>query len=431
VEEKFDTIIVGAGPAGCVAAHQLAKEGLKVLVLERGEYPGAKNVFGGILHTATLNRLFPNFLKEAPVERYVTKRVIVLLGKESHTSLEFSCQDYGNPPYNGFTTLRAKFDRWLANKAEEAGALIMTETRVDDMLWKDGKVIGVKVGRSEGNVFADVVIAADGANSIIAKKANLRKSFSPEQMALGIKEILEMPKGLIERHFNLTGDEGAAYLFVGQSTGGLEGGSFIYTNKRSLSIGITCHLNGLMRERKKPSEILENFKNHTSVRGLIQEGTMKEYSAHLIPEGGIRMMPQLYSDGIIVVGDAAGLTVNNGFNVRGADFALASGEMAAKAVLKAKESSDFSKNSLSIYKKFLEESFVLKDLKTYRGFPNLLRNRSMYEIYPTIICDLVKGMYDVDESPKKRLSRMAWDRIRENRSIWSLLKDIFQGIRAI
>jgi electron transfer flavoprotein-quinone oxidoreductase len=431
LKEKFDTIIVGAGPAGCIAAYQLAKAGLTVLVLERGEYPGSKNVFGGILHTSTLNRLFPQFWEEAPVERYIVKRVLVLLGEKSSTSLEFRCQDYGNPPYNGFTTFRAKFDRWLAGKAEEAGALIMTDTRVDDLLYKNGNVIGVKVAKSEGDVFGDVVIAADGVNSLIAKKAKLRKPFLPEHLALGIKETWELPKGLIEKRCDLSGNEGAAYLFVGESTKGLEGGSFIYTNKKSLSIGITCYLNSLIRERKKPSEVIENFKKHPVVSDFIREGSMREYSTHLIPEGGLHMMPQLYSGGILLAGDAAGFTVNNGLNVRGADFAIASGIIAAKTVLKAKKKADFSKNSLSIYKKLLAESFVLKDLKTYTGISTLLKKKSTYEIYLPMISDLVKGMYDVGNYPQKKISRMVWDKVREKRSIGLFLKDIFQGIRSL
>ncbi len=431
MKEKFDTIIVGAGPAGCTAAYQLAKAGLAVLVLERGEYPGSKNIFGGILHTTTLNGLFPQFWEEAPVERYITKRVLVFLGEKSSTSLEFRCQDYGNPPYNGFTTFRAKFDRWLAGKAEEAGALIMTDTRADDLLYKNGKVIGVKIGKSEGDAFADVVIAADGVNSLIAKKANLRKPFLPEHMALGIKEVWELPKGLIEKRCNLSSKEGAAYLFVGESTKGLEGGSFIYTNKKSLSIGITCYLSGLIRERKKPSEVIENFKNHPVISDFIRDGTMREYSTHLIPEGGLSMMPQLYSDGILLAGDAAGFTVNNGFNVRGADFAIASGIIAAKVVLKAKEKADFSKDSLSIYENLIGESFVLKDLKTYRGISSLLKKSSTYKIYLPMISHLLKGIYDVDNNPQKKFSRMLWDQVKKKRTIWSFLKDIFQGIRSI
>lgn len=429
--EKFDAIIVGAGPAGTIAAYELAKEGMEILVIERGEYPGAKNVFGGILHVAALNEVFPNFWELAPVERYVTKRVVVFLGEESSVSLEFKSQNHGEVPYNGFTVLRAKFDKWLASKAEDAGALIMTDTRADDLIWKDGKVVGVKVAKKGGNVFADVVIAADGVNSMLAKKANLRKPFSPDHLALGVKEVWELPEDFIESYFDLTANEGAAHLFIGQSTGGIEGATFIYTNRKSVSIGLTCHLAGLVRDKKEPGQLIESFKLHPFVNKIVQNGTMREYSSHLVPEGGIHMLPQVYASGLLLTGDAAGLTMNNGFNVRGADFAIASGRMAARTVLEAKKRADFSAKSLSHYRKLLEDSFVLRDLKTYSKFPGLMKNKAVFKVYPEVVCELIKEMYDVDNRPKKKPGRVLFKKVKERMSIRSFCKDVISVIRAM
>src|SRR3989304_8912038 len=108
MSEKFDAIIVGAGPAGCAAAYSLARMGFNVLIVERGKYPGAKNVMGGRVYAHALNRLIPEFWKEAPVERRVTREKLTFLCNKASVTLDFQDEDLGEPP-NSFTILRAKF----------------------------------------------------------------------------------------------------------------------------------------------------------------------------------------------------------------------------------------------------------------------------------------------------------------------------------
>src|SRR5437660_2706708 len=146
--QQFDTIVVGAGPAGSSAALAMARAGLQVGLIERGEYPGAKNVSGaGFYAPNLLADLLPNFWEEAPVERYLTRRAITFLGKEAALSLDFRTNHFSQPPYNGFTILRPKFDRWLAAKAEEAGALLLTSTLLYDLLYQGKRVVGVRSRR--------------------------------------------------------------------------------------------------------------------------------------------------------------------------------------------------------------------------------------------------------------------------------------------
>ncbi len=164
--QQFDAIVVGAGPAGSSAALAMARAGLEVALIERGEYPGAKNVSGAALYAPDLlSDLLPDYWEEAPVERYMTRRVVTFLGKEAATSLDFRTNRFSKPPYNGFTILRPKFDRWLAGKAEEAGTFLITSTVVDDLLYKGKQVVGVRCRREEGDLYAPIVIAADGANT--------------------------------------------------------------------------------------------------------------------------------------------------------------------------------------------------------------------------------------------------------------------------
>lgn len=431
MSEKFDIIVVGAGPAGSSAAYILAKAGFNVLMLERGEYPGAKNLFGGVFYSKVLNDLFPNFWEEAPVERYVTKHVTTFLCETDSFSLEFKSKDFSTPPYNGFTVLRSRFDRWFAGKAEEAGAVLMTNTIVDDIIWEKQKAVGVKVRKKEGEVYADLIIIADGINSIIVRKAKLRTDYSPEQVAVGVKELIKLPEEEINKRFGLKGDEGGAYTFVGNATNGIEGGGFLYTNKNSISLGIVCHLSGLLRSKRGPYEIIEDFKSHPSIANLIEGGILKEYSGHLVNEGGFDTMPPLFTDGLLIAGDAATMCVNNGLTIRGVDLAIGSGVAAAETAIKAKEKGDFSKLTLSYYRNVLEEKVVLKDMRTYRHAPSLLRNVRLYDTYPALLCNLAKKLLTIDGSPKKKV----WELLNEERkgsvSLLHVLKDLAGGIRSV
>jgi electron transfer flavoprotein-quinone oxidoreductase len=432
IPEKFDVVIVGAGPAGSTAALVLARAGLKVAVFERGEQPGAKNMFGGVLYyTEALNELLPDFWKQAPIERYVTRHILTFLTSNSSFSISFTDDEFGYPPYNGVTLLRAKFDPWYAKKAEEAGAFLITGTVVDDLIWDGDKVIGVRTRRSEGEVQADAVIAADGANSLLAKRAGLRKEFSSSSLAIAAKEVLALPAETIEERFGLANGEGLAQSFVGACTKGLEGGAFLYTNKSSLSLGIVVRLSSLQARQTSIAELLEDFKSNSYIKQAIRGTTLKEYSGHLIPEEGIRMVPELCSNGLLVVGDAAGFLVSTGLTLEGMNFAIASGFAAAQALKMAKQKGDFSKKGLAGYKTLLEESFVLKDLKTFRHAPSFQANPRLYDLYPSLVCGISRRLFKVTGHPRKKILSLVRAEMKGKISPWRLAKDIMQAGRAL
>jgi electron transfer flavoprotein-quinone oxidoreductase len=412
-EDKFTAIIVGAGPAGSTAAYVLAKEGHEVLLIEKGAQPGSKNMFGGRMYCHALNRIIPNFWDEAPLERPVAREIITLLDGEKSVSV--NCQDlnWTRPPYHSFTLLRAEFDAWLAAKAEEAGAMVACNIRVDDLLIDSGRVAGIRAGEDE--MLADVVIAADGANSVIAQKAGLAQVFTPHQVATGVKEIIELPAEAISQRFQLDGDHGAAQLFVGSCTKGMQGGGFLYTNKKSISLGLVVNAAELQRNPYRLPDLVEDFKAHPHIAPLIAGGNVAEYSAHLIPEAGMGMMPQLSGDGIVVVGDAAGFVLNLGYLVRGMDFAIASGEAAARAVMAAKGQGDFSRHGLGIYRKILEESFVLRDLEFYRRAPEFQENSRLFQTYPKLATSVASRLFTVDGSPPVHLLGKILSEIKESR----------------
>ncbi|WP_406677103.1 FAD-dependent oxidoreductase [Moorella sp. ACPs] len=429
-EEKFTAIIIGAGPAGSTAAYLLAQAGLEVLLIEKGPTPGSKNMFGGRMYSHALNRIIPNFWEEAPVERPVVREVITFMTEDKSVSLVCQDEKWANQPYHSFTLLRAEFDAWLASKAEEAGALLACGVRVDDLLIDNGRVVGVRAGEDE--MLADVVIAADGVNSLMAQKAGLRKELEPRQVATGVKEVIELPPEIISQRFQVSGNNGVAQLFVGSCTKGMQGGGFLYTNKNSISLGLVVKAAELQRSSYRLVDMMEDFKAHPHIAPLVEGGQVVEYSAHLVPEAGLEMMPRLYGDGILVTGDAAGFVLNLGYQVRGMDFAIASGEAAAKAVKEAKARNDFSQQTLRLYEDFLKQSFVLRDMEAYRQAPHFLENERLFGAYPDLATGLVSKMFTVDGTAPVHLLNKFMGQLKESRIGWlQLAGDALKGGRTL
>lgn len=430
--QQFDAIVVGAGPAGSSAALAMARAGLRVALIERGEYAGAKNVSGAALYApGLLAELLPNYWEEAPVERFLTRRVISLLGQESALSIDFRSNHFAQPPYNGFTILRPKFDRWLADKAQQAGATLITSTVVDDLLYEREQVVGVLCRREQGELYAPIIIAADGANSFLAKKAGLQHEFKADEMTLGIKEVLRLDAHTIEERFNLTNDQGMATEYVGFATGNVKGGAFLYTNHDTLSIGLVTQIASLAQERVKAYELLDRFKQHPAVAPLVRDSVPVEYSAHMIPEGGWAMLPQLSRGGLLVVGDAAGFVFAAGIFLEGMNFAIASGLAAAGTAQEAHSQGDFSAASMARYRQRLEKSFVLRDLKRFKRAPAFLNNERLLHMYPELLCQAAENVFRSDGKPRRKLGRTIYGTMRGKVALRTMLRDGWQAARAL
>ncbi len=430
MDEKFDAIIIGAGLAGSAAALRLAEAGLEVVLVERGPYPGSKNLSGGVLYGPVLNELVPNYWEDAPIERAITNQRVMFMTEQSSFNIDFKNQAFSEKPYNAISVLRGKFDRWLGEKAEEAGAMLVPGIKVDEVILEDNRAVGIMAGGEE--MRSDVVILADGANSFFTEKLGLRKRFDPSQMAVGVKELIELPQETINERFNVPDGQGVAYGIVGYATKGVAGGGFLYTNKESLSIGLVMHLDELLETGLHPANMMAEFLTHPTIQPLIKGGKMVEYGAHQVPEGGLAMMPKLFMDGLLVTGDSAGFSINNGFVVRGMDLALSSGMLAAETVLKAKQAEDFSASSLSVYQQLLENSFVLKDMHTYAGAPSFMKSERLYEAYPHMLESLMTKIYTHTGTPKEHLMPMVMKSLKESDvSLISLAKDGLKGVRSL
>ena len=401
--EKVDVIIVGGGLAGLSCAYELADSGMTVIVLERGDFSGSKNVTGGRIYVSPVRKYLPDLWKEAPLERHVTKEILTLMGEQNSTTLELYSDRLNRAPFPSYTVLRAKFDRWFADLVSEKGVFVIPQKNVDDLLKEGGKIIGIRAGEEE--IGADCVVAADGTLSFLTEKAGLRGPFKPQHLALGFKEVIRLDPKTIEDRFRLGEGEGAAQLFVGSLTRGMMGGGFLYTNLDSLSLGIVVGIQSLnQREpREEVYKLLEEFRERPEIKNLVRGGEVVEYSAHMITEAGIRVRSTVYGDGILVVGDAAGLGLNMLVTVKGMEYAMVSGVLAGRTIKKAKEKNDFSATSLAEYEALLNESFIMKEMHTFQNSLHILENDRLFTKYPQAISNLFEKVMWVDENPKEGL----------------------------
>ncbi|MBE3578124.1 MAG: FAD-dependent oxidoreductase [Limnochordales bacterium] len=429
--EKFDAIVVGAGPAGITAAYCLARDGLKVVMIERGEQPGTKNTMGGVLYRQMLDEVIPGFWKEAPLERHVIDQQWWLLSEDSAVKFGHRNSEHDKEPYNAFTVLRAKFDRWYAQQAVKQGALLITETVVTRLLRDSaGRVIGVETDRPDGELLADVVIVCEGANTLVLEASGIKPKPRADAMAVAVKEVISLPREVIENRFQIQGDQGAVIELFGDPTLGMVGNAFIYTNKDSLSVGLGAMISEFQRRRVHPHQLLERFKQHPVVAPLVAGGEIKEYMAHMIPEGGYEAMPPLYGDGFLVCGDAAGMVI--AVHREGSNLAITSGRLAAETVVEAAEAGDFSARKLSAYREKLEQSFVLKDLRQYRHLtPMMERSPQFLGVYPGLLNRALQEFLTVDGVPKRQKEKQILRRILKERPVTALLGDAYRMWRAL
>jgi electron transfer flavoprotein-quinone oxidoreductase len=405
--EAFDVVVVGAGPAGAAAALAVARGGRSVCLLERGPFPGSKNMYGGVTYPSVLNELLPGFWEELPVQRWITRRSTMVATESQSVTVDVQAADWGVPPYNGATTLRSELDPWLAGKAVAAGAVLVTSTTATALLrGPDGRVAGVRTDRPDGDIAAKVVIACDGVNSFLAKEAGLYRHFSPDHFTLGAKEVLGFAKEEIDRRFGLVDRQGVDIEMIGV-TQGLPGGGFLYTNLESVAVGVVVGVEALAAGSMRPEALIEGVKSHPAIAPLLRGGELVEYSAHLIPEGGYDAMPELVTDGLLVAGDAGGFCLAAGIFLEGVNFAIGSGHAAGETALEAIARGDTSTKGLAGYERRMRDSFVLADHKKMRRAPRLVLSERIQQRYPALICGIAQDLFTVaNPAPKPGLARL-------------------------
>jgi electron transfer flavoprotein-quinone oxidoreductase len=388
-----------------------------VLMLEKARIPGERSMTGGVLYGdfpgdwGFIN-LVPDFESSAPLERRILTHEVAVLDSpdwKKGTSRYYRLTKGSLPSRLGifstnietghdYSVLRRGFDRWFADLAVEAGAMLSTETTAEGLLIEGGGVVGVRTPKEE--LRAKVVIDASGVTSTLVAESGLRERLTPRQLYHGVKRVYKLDPGTIEKRFRVKPGDGRAVFFLGEFMHGIGGGAFVYTNRDSLSVGLVVSLDSLIRatterfvEVGKAIDVLDEFEAHPMVAELLDGGRAVEYAAHNIPKGHRSMLKKPLTDGFMVAGDALGSFVKIGPMIDGMRRAITSGMMAAHAYLEASQSGSYKAKNLSRYRDLLSpiyedvnrsgrDSFISESSFTYHTLPRILfGTRIMASVY--------------------------------------------------
>ncbi len=399
--DDFDVIVAGAGMAGCSAAIRLAQGGANVLLLERSPEAGAKNLSGGVLWGRDLDRILPNWATEMPVERHIVRKRFGFLTDDAAFSVDFDDQRWKRPPFTVHAVLRARTDAWLAKKAEEAGATVVTGVPVDRLLWEGSRVRGVVQGGEP--MTAPITIVADGSNSRLTLGTPIRPQARLEREAteLGIKETYRLPAERIEERFQLEPGEGHAEEWVaGILPPGVMGGGFLYTNQDTLSLGVIVNIGSLYGQNIPSHELIERFTHHPSIAPRLKGAELVEYGAKLVTSGWASRPAAFSGDGWMVVGDAAGFVFSNGIVIQGMNYAIRSGLEAAETALVARQAGDASAARLADYDGRLKSTGILHDFRDFEKLDRVKWNPRIYGADPKFAVELFRALFTESGAPK-------------------------------
>ena len=254
---------------------------------------------------------------------------------------------------------------------------------------------------------SNVVVIAEGSNSVLTRSYGFDSMIHAQDrhgMLLGVKEVIHLGEDVINSRFGcFPGDEerppsglameGALAIYDDMAekawkdypdTAGLvpRAGGWLYTNRDTLSIGVVIQLDSLP-QGIHTYDMLAAYKAHPAIAPLLEGGEVVEYGGHLVPEYGLDRIPtKLVRDGAVVIGDAAGLVYSNGAVIQGQNYSIHSGKLAAKTIAKCIESGKCDAASLNQYKKDLDASYVMRDLKRFKTTAKFLSDDANYTWVP-------------------------------------------------
>jgi electron transfer flavoprotein-quinone oxidoreductase len=345
--EHYEAVVVGAGPGGAAAAAELANRGVETLVLERGSEAGSKNVSGGLIYAEesapyTIDDLFPEFREEA-TERPVTENYIHNISGNKVKTFDLGDVHHHDTEWAD-AVLRRRMDSWLAERVHErtreTGGGLLTDVSVTGLLREGGEIVGVTCEEIDP-IRADMVVAADGVNSELARDAGLMDWEEPDEWFQGVKATVDLPEGAVEERFDVDEDEGVAHLFSGDLFDGVRGGGFLYTNEDTLSIGVVFHLDSIVEERAEPHELLDALLTHPLLADWVGDDYEElEYAAKLVPDSKKVANTSPFADRLVLVGDAGGQMQAQGPIIKGMNHAVTAGALAAEAFDEAQRAGD-------------------------------------------------------------------------------------------
>lgn len=379
---KTDVLIIGGGPSGLATAIHLADtfkqngQNHRILLIEKGGAIGSHILSGAVIKPDIFKELLPDVdFSEIPFDAKVIKDRVVLLRENDSTQLPFHIPYMNN--IGNYTASLGLICKYLANKAEEKGVEIYTSFAIDEILYKDGKVIGAKTKDTgidhHGNqlenfqvgtsIEAKITIFAEGTRGsltkMLIKKFQLSKDKNEQIYSLGCKEVWSVPEGNIQ--------PGQIYHTMGYPLNSDEfGGGFIYgLNDNKVALGLVVGL-----DFKDPTfdvhYAMQIWKTTPFVSKLLKGGRLLRFGAKTLPEGGFYAVPKLYVDNALIVGDSAGFVSMPA--LKGVHLAIKSGMLAAKTIAKALENNDTSEKTLALYDELIKNSSIYKELYPVRNF---------------------------------------------------------------
>ncbi len=377
-----DVLIVGAGPSGLSTALHLANklnkdnEKKRIMVIDKGQEIGSHILSGTLIKEKALKELLnEEEFKNLPIESEVISDDTIKLSPDGYSTLPF------HPPYmnnigNKIVSL-SNVCIYLAKLAVEKGVEVYAGFSISDFIYEDGKIIGVKSidtgvdkeGNKQKNfqegteVFAKLIILAEGSRGSLAKKVKnkfaLRANSNPQLYSIGIKEKWSVKEGSIK--------EGEVYHTFGYPLKSEEfGGGFIYgLGDNRVELGFAIGLD-YKDPTLDPHALMQIWKQHPFLKKILKGGSLTQYGAKTIPEGGWNCISKLYIDNLLIVGDSAGFVAMPA--LKGVHLSVTSGMCAAKTAYEALKANDFSKTKLSIYEKLIDESRIKEELYPVRNF---------------------------------------------------------------
>lgn len=368
--EHYEAVVVGAGPGGAAAAATLAQHDIETVVLERGVEAGSKNVTGGLIYAEesapyTIDDLFDGFREEA-TERPVTEYYLHNIAGNKVKTFDITRLHEHDTAWSD-AVLRRKMDGWLEDavheKTRETGGGLLTDVRVNGLLRENGEIVGVTSDELDP-ITADIIIAADGVNSELARDAGLMDWDDPAEWFQGVKAVVAMPE--VNERFDISEDEGEAHLFSGDLYEGVRGGGFLYTNEDTLSVGNVFHLDSIIEEEAEVHELLDALLTHPLLaQWLGDEYRELEYSAKLVPDSKKVAHTSPYADRLVLVGDSAGQMQAQGPIIKGMNHAVTAGALAAEAFVEANSRGDPSAAG-ELYAQKLDDEGVMAKLRPAR-----------------------------------------------------------------
>jgi len=391
--EHYEAIVVGGGPGGAAAAATLARNDVETLVLERGVEAGSKNVTGGVIYAEqsapyTIDDLFPDIREEA-TERPATENYIHNIAGNKVKTFDLSSLHHKDTEWAD-SVLRRKMDAWLEDRVHEmtreTGGGMLTEVRANGLLREGGEIVGVTTDELEP-ITADLIVAADGVNSELARDAGLMDWEEPEEWFQGVKAVVEMDPDTINERFDIQDDEGEIHLFSGDLYDGVRGGGFLYTNQESLSIGNVFHLDSIVESRLEVHELLDKLLTHPLLaQWLGDEYNELEYSAKLVPDSKKVAHPSPHRDRLVLVGDAGGQMQAQGPIIKGMNHAVTAGALAAEAYVEAKSRGNPGRAG-ELYTRKLQDEGVMQKLRPprYRVASTLGENDAITGVLDSVL----------------------------------------------